>query len=117
MVIFRLNGLEINLRLQTSILVLCVSLFFCIQIFLASDVQGSSPIIGRHIIYDSSFDDWAVASHSLQPIFRDHKTIDSLMTPAFLTKNYSDINQISFSSDGRYLNATIWLTNPPGLLN
>jgi hypothetical protein len=57
---------------------------------------------------DDSYDDWSISGRSLEPLFHEYKTSKNIENSSIYQNYFKDIAETAVSSDGVYLNSTIW---------
>ncbi len=96
-----------------SLIILCAMLM-CLIIGLyvtGGKIHADSPTVARQQIIDYPMDWYQI--NKTQGYFSDPATTEYVLANSlFNAENISDISSVTYSTDGKILNVTFWLTGP-----
>jgi hypothetical protein len=99
---------KLLLKNVTNFLFLLIVIIFILSIFFQNEVDAISPGFPRQVIIDGS-KDWFPKNLLKTPDSKINSTQCNENKSFFST--YPDIEEINYLSDGKFLNATVWLSS------
>jgi hypothetical protein len=88
-----------------------IALIFCIGVSNQQSVSSASPLFGRYELPDD-VGDWFSKNSSTNDFTQNAGAIDVALQKVFHLQKTGDIVDVTFLSDGRFLNVTNWLSSP-----